>query len=366
MADVYDPFLDGDESSQELMMDHDFSSPQPDLHDPSDLMLSIEYSQSRQASSSESQELKSQSDSSSSAMRALSVSSSSVKEESEESYPNGLSHVDDHPTSNGRPQTNGNGHFDEMDTDDQVVTPRANAKSRSRPVTRIPRTSIGLISPTMSYASNATNGSHTSHSIDQLADQQSSLHLDGDDDFMVISPCSPSPEARRQLGQAQVRSAPSARDDHIIVKDQPNNDVLPDAPPVHKPAPKPKPDFRTIMAAQRTLLAHMNKSGGSSSVRSASALTFPSVPSSTSHQDRSESMASEIGAPPQQPAGAASRDSTRDFREMPAEVEQAMRGVDDDHSWMHDDLEGEDEYDTLLKLRDTLTKREERNTITPT
>jgi hypothetical protein len=198
-------------------------------------------------------------------------------------------------------------------------------------------------------------------SLNDFTAQQSALNIDSDDDIMIITPNRASPEARRKWSQqeTQPRKSRVVGNNIAFIKEEPKEeDPVPDAPPVAKKAEKPKKDFEKIMAAQRALLKTM-QSGGSSNgngrsiFRSHTPNPFQNQAESSKRND-TNSVDHQYTSPK----------VTNNFREDPTQVDEAMRDGNEDHSWMHDESEADEEYEKLKTLHAALAKKEKCGRIT--
>jgi hypothetical protein len=231
-------------------------------------------------------------------------------------------------------------------------------------------TSPGLQSPIPSMDGNAVNEntmhqsprSSTKDTDNDLAREQVTLNLDSDDDIMIITPDRASPEAQRKWSQqqTQVRKARPAGD-VVFVKEETNEgDGIPAAPPVAKKlVEKPKKDFEKIMAAQKALLKNMQSGGsGNGNNRSIFRSRTPNP-----YQNQAESSKTN-GANPDH-RYESPRVTGNFLRDDITQVDAAMRDGDEDHSWMNDKSEVDEEYENLKALHTTLTKKQKSGNITP-
>jgi hypothetical protein len=371
MSHDFDPFLDGDESSSDWLSRHeppstrhqdddefmmDLEPTPPPSHIPSSqLMPSVEHSNSQLSLlSQESEEAKSCSPF---GIISNALNTTTKRESSDDLYA-----VDSPPRTTPKATINGN-HRDAP----RNIAPTATGFSHDM---QTPSPSSMNGSPNGNRINGTTSndkktqqspGPSTCSADDELTAQQAALHIDTDDgdDFTIIAADRASPEAQRKWGlqQTHARKAELA-DGAILVKEEPKDEVrTPDVPPVaKKPAGKTVKDFNKIMAAQRALLKTMQSNGNGSgkSLFGGSRTLHPyqnQAESSNSHGARSH-----FNYTSPTPNG--------NFREDPSQVDAAMRDSDEDHSWMNDESEADDEYENLKALYDSLVK-EERGKITP-
>ena len=207
----------------------------------------------------------------------------------------------------------------------------------------------GLQSPTLSNISSMVNGTSNiqlqrADTTDSLTAQQRALNIDEDEDLMIIDAEGASPEAQAKWSRYQ----PTAPKDDVPVKPEPKD---PSPAPTHPPKkPGKSMDFNRIMAAQRALLKNMQTG---SSNRNNSSIFGRRSRSPNPFQNEAESSST-----------AASRafilSSPRpnnEFRDDPSQVDDAMRGAEEDISWMHDESVSDDEYETLKTLHASLEKK---------
>jgi hypothetical protein len=230
----------------------------------------------------------------------------------------------------------------------------------------------GLQSPAPSSIANSTkviqNNQHGS-STDTLAAQQAVLTIDGDDDdddFMIITADRASPAAQLKWSKSTYHQS---SDGVVSVKSESkDNNQTPVAPPTltvpSTPVAPPKKvakqpvDYSKMIAASRALLKNIHNKNNGNQIGS-----IFGGRSRTPNPHQNEAESSRAGA-----ARGFVIDSPRPnpFRDDPSQVDAAMRDVDEDHAWMHDDSGSDDEFETLKTLHSSLSKKGKAGKLTET
>ncbi|CZR69452.1 related to protein RIS1 [Phialocephala subalpina] len=201
--------------------------------------------------------------------------------------------------------------------------------------------------------------------VDELIQQQAALEIadsDHDDDVMIIEPTNAPAQAQRKWQQHQNATA----DDVVFIKSEPRDAPVPAAPVT--PPPKKQAYIHTVLAQQRAMIARRAAPNGGSN-GAANALPRTSVGSTSGWREDSpqaedsgtnnKGKGKEIVHPRQEP-------SASDFhavggREDPMQVDAALGAADEDHSWMDQDDDADEEYEEMKAGIAALQKKQAGN-----
>lgn len=170
--------------------------------------------------------------------------------------------------------------------------------------------------------------------VEELVQHQAALEIadsEDDDDLMIIDEDRASPEARHKWLQYQ---SATTNNDVIFVKEEPK-----DVPAAVTPPPKKPFALSNVLAQQRALLARKaaepprDAAGSSSGWRE--------------HDPQEEGSGTNRGHPSFRYHSPNIPDIYREGREDPMQVDAAMRPGDEDHSWMEQDDDIDEDYENM-------------------
>jgi hypothetical protein len=133
----------------------------------------------------------------------------------------------------------------------------------------------------------------------------------------------------------------------LVLKEEPEEEGT--MPPVAKePAEKPKKDFEKIMAAQRALLKNIQSSNSNIRAHARTPNPFQNQVESSRSNDDSDILP-QVGG---------------NFHEDITQVDAAMYDGEEDHSWMNEESEADEQYENLKCRHASLTEKEKSGKIT--